>query len=223
MHREPTSANILLAGPVLKPEVRSYRTGPCLIWLPPCRLSAQSSQPPPLSVSLSMPTIACTHGVCSCLSSYDYVKLHNFPVSLLCLSADSVLSSPLALTPDERSVYCLSIKTLLREHLALEILGKKDASSSPHHSCDSHSHSRFSKCLFLASKYALAILKSTGSHFEGSCPSIAQLEERGTVKENTVRSQGHWFDPGSKDFLLVAAIFRREKRTGRYSCVYELC
>jgi hypothetical protein len=34
-------------------------------------------------------------------------------------------------------------------------------------------------------------------------PSIAQLEERGTVKENTVRSQGHWFDPGSKDFLLV--------------------
>ena len=77
------------------------------------------------------------------------------------------------------------------------------------------------KCLFLASKYA--ILKLTCSRFEGSCPSIAQLEERGTVKENTVRSQGHWFDPGSKDFLLVAAIFRREKRTGRYSCVYGLC
>jgi hypothetical protein len=36
-------------------------------------------------------------------------------------------------------------------------------------------------------------------------PSIAQLEERGTVKGNTVRSQGHWFDPGSKDFLLVVA------------------
>ncbi len=64
-------------------------------------------------------------------------------------------------------------------------------------------------------------------------PSIAQLEERGTVMEilrnpkvtgstpvrrsepfdssvgrawdcngNTARSQGHWFDPGSKDFLL---------------------
>ena len=40
-----------------------------------------------------------------------------------------------------------------------------------------------------------------------SMPSIAQLEERGTVKENTVRSRGHWFDPGSKDFLLVARFF----------------
>src|ERR1700755_3670739 len=27
-------------------------------------------------------------------------------------------------------------------------------------------------------------------------------------KGNTVRSQGHWFDPSLKDFLLVAAIFR---------------
>jgi hypothetical protein len=27
-------------------------------------------------------------------------------------------------------------------------------------------------------------------------------------KGNTARSQGHWFDPGSKDFLLVAAVFR---------------
>jgi hypothetical protein len=41
-----------------------------------------------------------------------------------------------------------------------------------------------------------------------SVPSIAQLEERGTVKENTVLSQGHWFDPGSKDFLLVVAAGR---------------
>ena len=39
-----------------------------------------------------------------------------------------------------------------------------------------------------------------------SMPSIAQLEERGTVKENTVRSQGHWFDPGSKDFLIASII-----------------
>ena len=46
------------------------------------------------------------------------------------------------------------------------------------------------------------------SQFARTCPSIAQLEERGTVKENTVRSQGHWFDPGSEDFLLVAASFR---------------
>ncbi len=30
-------------------------------------------------------------------------------------------------------------------------------------------------------------------------PSIAQLEERGTVKGNTAQSQGHWFNPGSKD------------------------
>jgi hypothetical protein len=36
-------------------------------------------------------------------------------------------------------------------------------------------------------------------------PSIAQLEERGTVMENTMRSRGHWFDPGSKDFFASSA------------------
>ena len=37
-----------------------------------------------------------------------------------------------------------------------------------------------------------------------------------------MRSQGHWFDPGSKDFLLVAAIFHRERRAGGYSCVLTM-
>ena len=36
-------------------------------------------------------------------------------------------------------------------------------------------------------------------------PSIAQLEERGTVICNpiSVLSQGRWFDPGSKDVLFL--------------------
>ena len=33
-------------------------------------------------------------------------------------------------------------------------------------------------------------------------PSIAQLEERETVMDN-ISSQGHWFDPGSKDVVFL--------------------
>ena len=41
--------------------------------------------------------------------------------------------------------------------------------------------------------------------FDKMKPSIAQLEERGTVICNLISgpSQGRWFDPGSKDFLFT--------------------
>jgi hypothetical protein len=37
-----------------------------------------------------------------------------------------------------------------------------------------------------------------------------------------VRSQGHWFDPGSKEFLPVAAIFRREDAASEGLLAYGL-
>lgn len=51
-------------------------------------------------------------------------------------------------------------------------------------------------------------------------PSIAQLEERGTVigSNSAKKSRGHWFDPGSKDFLrypIVLFRLKRRRRSGR--------
>jgi hypothetical protein len=42
-------------------------------------------------------------------------------------------------------------------------------------------------------------------------PSIAQLEERGTVICNlaSVLSRGRWFEPGSKDIFLIAPLIKQ--------------